>query len=210
MAGRDGIRLLWRRLLTRILVGEYAGVPARDVDLRRDTRGRPWAAHRGRRLELGFSPSRSRDWIACAVGPLPLGLDIEAEPAVHRPVPPAMAKSVLHPAERTPGPVSRAELLRVWTLKEALAKATGHGIGRGGLSAIRTDLRAAGSVLVDAGAWADAEDWQLRPLDLGVPLYAALAVRTTDRGTHAPAVHVSTRSLLPHSLDRSADRSTPP
>ncbi|MFE5737841.1 4'-phosphopantetheinyl transferase family protein [Streptomyces celluloflavus] len=198
MAGRDGVRLLWRRLLTRILVGEYAGVPARDVDLRHDNRGRPWAAHHGRRLELGFSPSRSRDWIACAVGPLPLGLDIEERPTVRRPVPPAMAKGVLHPAERTPGPVGRAELLRVWTLKEALAKATGHGIGHGGLSAMHTDLRAAGSVLVDAGAWADAGDWQLRPLDLGVPVYAALAVRATGRGTRAPAVHVSTRSLLPH------------
>ncbi|MDR1052017.1 MAG: 4'-phosphopantetheinyl transferase superfamily protein [Deltaproteobacteria bacterium] len=77
---------------------------------------------------LSFSLSHSGDWVALAVGgPAPLGVDVEKRR--REPVPPALMKRTLSPEELLalpePGPFA---FIRVWTLKEALAKALGLGL----------------------------------------------------------------------------------
>ena len=83
------------------------------------------------RPDFHYSISHSGDWVACAVGTMPLGVDIQEE----RPVRPAVFRA-LSLAEQaylsTLDPSARfSAFFDIWCLKEAYTKAIGLGLQAG-------------------------------------------------------------------------------
>lgn len=88
--------------------------------------GKPFLADR---RDVHFSLSHCRSGVACAVGGVPVGIDIESI----RPYKPALARHVLSDGEleRVEKAERRdVEFIRQWTMKESLLKLTGEGIRR--------------------------------------------------------------------------------
>ncbi|MFE0775151.1 4'-phosphopantetheinyl transferase family protein [Streptomyces sp. NPDC058861] len=132
-ARRDDV--LAARLLVRLCVARFTGLPLgasgpeqHCAECGRDGHGRPRLAGRP---GLGVSMSHADGLVAAAVGPGPVGIDVE--PASRRPGPPSVLRRLLPEADLReaaarpdPGPA----LLRLWVRGEALFKA-GGGTGLG-------------------------------------------------------------------------------
>lgn len=74
-----------------------------------------------------FSISHTKNHAFCVLSQKNVGLDAEE---TDRKVSPAMARKFLSPTEQARlGPDMQREVLRLWVLKEALAKREGRGIG---------------------------------------------------------------------------------
>jgi 4'-phosphopantetheinyl transferase len=131
---------------------------------------------------LGFSLSHTPGMVACALGPAETGVDLEAlDRAV---VPEQLAPACLTRAETAAllalSPAARPErFLRLWTLKEALVKATGEGLSR--------DLTGLGFGLdpphIQEGE--DAAEWVLTQFQPDARHVLALATRRA-KGLAAP------------------------
>ena len=112
----------------RELLGAHLGMPAREVVLEHDPFGRPQLTH-----ESGLHVSTAHDGrlFAVAIGPAPLGIDLERI----RPLPDwrALALDHLPTPERAalqglPESEAPAAFLAAWTRLEACAKLGGRGI----------------------------------------------------------------------------------
>lgn len=134
----EGARFLGRRALLRHIVGRIVPVEAGRVAIAADDDGAPRVAGRP---EIFVSLSGRDDLCLAAVGPSPLGVDLE-------PLAPAATTvwSVLRADERAmlrdmPDDAGRhVAFLRIWTLKEAYLKALGLGLRRAPESfAVRLD-----------------------------------------------------------------------
>lgn len=167
--------------LLRALVATVPGAPPPgEWRMAAEPGGRPVVPGLG----LGVSLSHTGGMVACAVGPAETGVDVEAlDRAV---APEALAPACLTPTETAAllglPPAARPErFLRLWTLKEAVAKAMGEGLSR--------DLTRLGFRLdpprVAEGAVA--EEWMLAQLWPDARHVVALAVRH-DAGRPAPAL----------------------
>jgi 4'-phosphopantetheinyl transferase len=130
-AGRTGSRRLIRETL-RALLG-------RDTGLARDRRGRPYPvdARTGARLDADLNLAHTDDVLLLGVraGGGRIGVDVER---VDRRIglEPGMLAKVCHPGERAAlawtEPAERpGQLVRLWTRKEAVAKADGRGLALG-------------------------------------------------------------------------------
>ncbi|MER5206099.1 4'-phosphopantetheinyl transferase superfamily protein [Streptomyces sp. NPDC002825] len=119
------------RLLVRLCVARFTGLPPEAAgpdqyceDCGRHGHGRPYLS---RRPGLGVSLSHADGLVAAAVGPGPVGVDVE--PAARRPGPLPVLRRLL-PAdelrEATAAPDPDAALLRLWVRGEARFKAGGH------------------------------------------------------------------------------------
>jgi 4'-phosphopantetheinyl transferase len=124
--GTDAVRFATGRAVLRLLAGRYTGAAPRSIVLDRTC---PYcqAPHGKPRVsgapELDASVSGSGDLVAIAASrSTTVGLDIEAVSAARLA---GMAALVLAPGEpmRTP-----REALQLWCCKEAILKATGHGL----------------------------------------------------------------------------------
>lgn len=119
----------------RLLLGHYLDVPPARLKFSRHCRhcgaghGKPvveWPA-----TTLDFSLTHSGDWVGLAVAAEPVGLDVQ-ELAEGTDVV-ALSDTVLAPAElrwwaRQPAETARTAFFGYWARKEALLKATGHGL----------------------------------------------------------------------------------
>ncbi|MFE2973732.1 4'-phosphopantetheinyl transferase family protein [Streptomyces sp. NPDC059258] len=125
-ARRDDV--LAARLLLRLCASRVTGLPPRDVEpaqrcpgCGRDGHGRPYLPdHPG----LGVSFSHADGLAAAAVGPGPVGIDVE--PLTRRPGPVAVLRRLLPQDEvdaACAGPDPGPALLRLWVRREALFKA---------------------------------------------------------------------------------------
>ncbi|MBX9393847.1 4'-phosphopantetheinyl transferase superfamily protein [Streptomyces sp. TRM72054] len=163
LAGHVGLRLL---------LGAYLGVPPADVPFRRlpcpscgEPHGRPGVPGD----PVHFSLSHSGGLCLLAFAPVPVGVDIEAVPALE------VAQEVgtsLHPQEaaelRAVRAVDRpAVFARVWARKEAYLKGLGVGLGR----AMSLDY------LGTAGAVAKVPGWRIEDVAVGDGHAAAVAVQ---------------------------------
>ncbi|MFF7780069.1 4'-phosphopantetheinyl transferase family protein [Streptomyces tanashiensis] len=116
------------RLLVRLCVARFTGLPPEASgpdqycdDCRRYGHGRPYLS---RRPALGVSLSHADGLVAAAVGPGPVGVDVE--PAARRPGPLPVLRRLLPGAElreAAAGPDPGAALLRLWVRGEARFKA---------------------------------------------------------------------------------------
>lgn len=114
--------------LTRRLLERVAGVEAAMWRFAAGELGKPHIVDPS--SPLHFSHSHAGGLVACAVAAFPVGIDAEQR---NRAVAPATMEAVLAPSERAllmaAAPASRAEtFLQLWTLREALVKATGRGL----------------------------------------------------------------------------------
>ncbi|MFE8938449.1 4'-phosphopantetheinyl transferase family protein [Streptomyces sp. NPDC007872] len=171
-ARRDDV--LAARLLVRLCAARFTGLsPGASgpeqycAACDRTGHGRP---HLGGRPDLGVSLSHADGLVAAAVGPGPVGVDVE--PATRRPGPPSVLRRLLPEAdlrEAAARPDPGPELLRLWVRGEALFKAGG---GTGLRLLERTDRRRGAVAAVATGtpvtAFSSLEEI-LRPEGAGSP-----------------------------------------
>jgi phosphopantetheinyl transferase len=106
--------------MLRALVANESGIPGCDVDLRHDTKGRPYVAQAP---DLFVSLSRSREAVACAVSrTAPIGVDIEK--IEERPADAGLLGAFV----LTPEPVTSRSFYFHWTALEAFWKSCGTGL----------------------------------------------------------------------------------
>ncbi|WP_327165616.1 4'-phosphopantetheinyl transferase family protein [Streptomyces zaomyceticus] len=156
-----GIRLPSRRddvvasrLLVRLCVARFTGLPPAEStpaqlcpDCGRHGHGRPYLPGRP---GVGVSLSHADGLVAAAVGPGPVGIDVE--PSTRRPGPPRILRRLLSEtefaeavAQPDPGPA----LLRLWVRREARLKA-----GRDDLRLVEWTDRDRAAVVTVAGTTA--------------------------------------------------------
>ncbi|MFF8381967.1 4'-phosphopantetheinyl transferase family protein [Streptomyces sp. NPDC015661] len=126
---RDDV--LAARLLVRMCAARFTGLPPEATGpeqycpaCRRYGHGRPYLSGHP---ELGVSLSHADGLVAAAVGPGPVGVDVE--PAARRPGPLPVLRRLLPAAElreAVAGPDPEAALLRLWVRGEARFKAGGR------------------------------------------------------------------------------------
>ncbi|MAC81194.1 MAG: 4-phosphopantetheinyl transferase [Rhodobacteraceae bacterium] len=175
----DRTRYIAARGRLREILSGYTGAAASMLDFHTIARGKP-----ALRDGPAFNLSHAGGWAALAVAPdhpgLQLGVDIEAI----RPINPAVATRAFSPHEQ-------AEMRRLlpagwmrgffngWTRKEAVIKATGHGLGVDLKSfdvSLLPDVPA--RVLRSRGPLPAAPDWTLVNLDTGPGFCGAVAAVT--------------------------------
>jgi 4'-phosphopantetheinyl transferase len=163
-------RFVLGRTLLRRAVGQLLGVPAEELALVVDERGKPHLADPAEEPGPFFNLSHSGPVVAVAVASVAVGVDVEslrpvvsAERLARRFLSAAEAAAVLaaDAAER-----DRA-FLRIWTQKEAYLKATGLGVGMP-LREVDTEPDPARPprLLAIAGDRAEAAHWTLLEADI--------------------------------------------
>ena len=146
-ADRDRFEIAWS--MTRRVLGELTDTDPRALTFERrcqhceDRRhGKPRLVSQARDAGRGldFSISHAADRVVLAVTDTGLvGVDVEAGTNTVD----ELAGMILHPDEPI---ASGADLLRVWVRKEAVLKATGHGIARPMIDVNLDDLPAGAGV----------------------------------------------------------------
>jgi 4'-phosphopantetheinyl transferase len=178
-------------------------VLSHDGDLRpeswqfeRTPHGKPFLIGHGE-ARTSFSLSHAHGMVACAVtaGGIDLGVDVEC---LDREVDALdIATRFFSPAEtqllaRLDSESRRRRFFDLWTLKEALVKATGAGLSTP-LSSVAFTVGAAGDVTLEAPALIDADSWQFGLFAPGPKHRLAVAVRRTT----SPRVQLILRSVAP-------------
>jgi phosphopantetheinyl transferase len=140
--------------LVRVLAGQWLGCDPQSLALVAASFGQPRLQAAGADVSLHVSLSHSGGWLAVALAPVPVGVDLELS---RRPRDwQALARALFAEEESRAlddaAPVARAAVFhRVWTLKEAYAKRDGRGLTR---TRLRTVVaRPAPADQADAWCW---------------------------------------------------------
>ena len=166
----------------RAVLAAYLGVQPAEVFLTEGEHGRPMFAS-GHAQTLGFNWSHSGDHALIAVGRhISPGIDIEWQR--DRPRALEIARRYFTAEESTglaalPADQRHAAFLELWTAKEAVLKALGRGIAFG-LDRLSISS-GSGALELQRLEGDDAGAWQLRRLEPGPGLIAALAWRGGPR-----------------------------
>lgn len=169
-----------RRFYLRMLLGAYLGVAGKDVSLLRGPRGKPVldASRHGDDLHFSLSKSGRRLLVGIAAGH-EIGVDLELRHRKPRDVPDLARRFFTDTEARAIcdlGPEARdAAFMRIWACKEAVAKASGHGIAnRFCRFSVNAGSDAPPSVINDEDH--PVEDWRLVLLTPEEGYIAAVAV----------------------------------
>ncbi len=179
---RVGYRPQVGRAPLRRVLAAYLGLPPAEVILTEGEHGRPMLAP-GHEQGLGFNWSHSGDQALIAIGRhISPGIDIER--ARDRPRALEIARRYFTTEEATAlaslsGDQRHAAFLELWTAKEAVLKALGRGIAFG-LDRLSISS-GSGALELQRLEGDDAGAWQLRRLEPGPGLIAALAWRGGPR-----------------------------
>jgi 4'-phosphopantetheinyl transferase len=175
----DGARFTAARSRLRQLLAAHVGGRPEDIDFALSAEGKPRLAGAHAASRLAFNLSHSGGHAAAAlIADVEIGIDIEAV----RPVEPELAERFFAPAEiaqlRALAPSQwLAGFYRCWTRKEAVLKASGHGLGVPLDSfAVATDGTGPVRVLHAGGALSGAEAWSLLPFAIAPDLPGAVVV----------------------------------
>lgn len=214
-ADRD--RYLAAHALARLVCGQAAGVPPERVEFtlhcpvcdRTDPHGKPRPAGTASGLEISWSHSGDRVGVALARD-VPVGLDVERVSA-GRDID-GLADHVLAAAERAdldalPPERRTAGFFGYWTRKEALLKATGHGLAGGPTSVEVGPPDAPAAVRAWHGPAAQDAVW-LTDLDAGPGYRAALAALCA--GPLTVVVHDGTALLAAGATPSAPPQPSPP
>lgn len=128
----DRRRFLTGRALARGVLGGYLGRPPTEISLAVTAFGKPYLRRDGG-PDLRFNLSHSGNLVALAVGIRDeVGIDVEAEPLGNADglAPIVLSRPERRSYEELPEGLRPAALLRCWTRKEALLKASGAGLSR--------------------------------------------------------------------------------
>ncbi|MFD4870060.1 4'-phosphopantetheinyl transferase family protein [Streptomyces sp. NPDC058412] len=132
----DRHRYLASHLGLRIILGAYTDLPPQHIRLTREdcpTCGGPHGRPTTPDSPLHFNLSHSGDLAYLALATRPTGIDVELTPT------PQTVTDILHTLHPTetdeltslPEDQRPQALARIWTRKEAILKATGHGLAEG-------------------------------------------------------------------------------
>lgn len=191
-AGPSGLtrreRVLKRRIqqqfVLRLLLGSYLGLPGKDVRVVRGERGKPALSPDQALSGLHFNVSHSGSWLAIALTrELAVGVDIEAERSLRRPV--DMARRYF-PEDEAEWLASRDEsvqsrlFLVQWTAREALVKATGSGLA-GVLPKIRLGFNPA-RIQALPESWPAPARWSLIQPQMPAGVVGHVAAAASDLG----------------------------
>jgi 4'-phosphopantetheinyl transferase len=129
---RDRTQYMWARIQLRGLLGGYLGYRGRDVRFEYGANGKPRLSTGGHNKRLRFNLSHSGELAVCAVScSAEVGVDVEcAHPAVDFLAIAQRYFGAREVAALAALPVEEARqcFFRLWTRKEALAKAQGTGV----------------------------------------------------------------------------------
>lgn len=168
--------MLARALLSDMLADIW-DIPPLALEIRSEPSGRPYLAAKSERSLPFISLSHSRGWVACAATEIgPVGIDIE------RPRPGrdhgGISSVAFGPREQARVTAAGAcAFYRIWTLREAIAKACGQGL------TLATDGRDRAHDGPDEGEWAttlDGTGWALSHRIMERDLSLATAVILND------------------------------
>ena len=142
-----------RRFYLRLLLGAYLGLPGKAIKINRRNRGKPVLDATAHDENLFFSMAKSQDCLLVGFSTFCyLGVDLEpAQRRAHNAL--GVSRRYFSPAESAAlaaySPAQRdAAFLRVWACKEAVVKASGHGIAnRLCRFTVETDLERPAAVL---------------------------------------------------------------
>jgi 4'-phosphopantetheinyl transferase len=188
----DRSRALIAALLPRLAIGARRGIPISAIGLPRTAAGKPYAPdERG----LCFNLSHSGSYVALAMGPSAVGIDIEQIRTGNDCD--AIAARFFAPDERDwlqrfDAAQRRLRFFELWSRKESILKATGEGLA-GHLAGFSTVPDANQEQAIEVGE----ERWWVRSYH-DLPGYS-LAVSTTAAGLPR---HPPIRSLLRDHPDR--------
>jgi 4'-phosphopantetheinyl transferase len=171
--------------LLRRLLSEFHGLPPLSWRFRSNRFGRPEIApEQGLAHPPRFSISHTPGLAVCAVSigdtPKNMEIGVDAESLQRRIEPLALADRFLSSREAQwlralPEEQRRYEFIRLWTLKEAIAKATGLGLQMD-LKSFHCDADKA-SVAFERADWGAPEDWELRNFSAAPHHSISLALR---------------------------------
>lgn len=122
-----------RRFYLRTLLGSYLGLPGKDVSLVRGERGKPVldASRHGEAMHFSLAKSGRRIIVGIA-GAAEVGVDLEVEDRKPRKVVDLSRRFFSSEEAASIAQLPQAEqpaaFMRTWACKEAVAKASGHGI----------------------------------------------------------------------------------
>lgn len=178
-----------RRFYLRMLLGAYLDVPGKDVTLLRGPRGKPIldASRHGEDIHFSLSKSGERLLIGIS-GAHEIGVDLELR---HRKPRNARALSRRFFTDSEAGAICGldpeahdAAFMRTWACKEAVAKASGHGIAnRFCRFTVNPGLQ--GPPRVEADEDHSVSGWQLALLVPDSEFIAAVAARQSDLSIEA-------------------------
>jgi phosphopantetheinyl transferase len=157
-----------RAALRQLLRRRHPGV---DWTFAADARGKLFATSGSGHEGPAVSISHTRGWVACAVADHPVGIDIEA----HRPRDHAAIAEYAFGARENALVRSAgvAGFYRIWTVREAISKATGDGL------ALVTDARDRADEGPDVGRWTTSSEqgtWLLAHMRPAPSVSAAIAL----------------------------------
>jgi 4'-phosphopantetheinyl transferase len=186
--GRGAAAFLITRAVLRTVLGHLLDRPGTQVEIITSERGKPSLAE-GANPPLHFNTSHSRTQALVALSRVgEIGVDVEDigrvdERVVRRSLSNEEYErlAVMNSEDRTKA------FFRLWTVKEACAKATGVGIGIG--------MRIVAATLEDSGRWGEFK-WE--SIDAGPRVAAAVAVRSAEHveGRGPVALHSGVLSAL--------------
>jgi 4'-phosphopantetheinyl transferase len=173
---RARVTMLARALLSNMLADIW-DIPPHEAEIRSERSGRPYLAAKGVHRLPFISLSHSRGWVACAATEVgPVGIDIERQrPGRDHGGISAVAFGPLERARVTGAGVGA--FYRIWTLREAIAKASGQGL------ALATDGRDRAHDGPDQGEWVttlDGSRWALSHRFMEDDVNLATAVMLSD------------------------------
>ena len=123
-------RFLFRRVLRRVLLGRYLGLPPQDLRFGTDAQGKPFLADGT--PGLAFNASHSGDFAVVAVtAGRAVGVDVERvrpEGGLERVAARFFAADEVEALRKIPAAAQGAAFFRCWTRKEAYLKARGEGL----------------------------------------------------------------------------------
>jgi 4'-phosphopantetheinyl transferase len=175
---RLGRRRLQQQFVLRLLLGSYLGCPGKDLNIARSSRGKPYLEAAPSAAPVTFNVSHSGSWLAIAIArELPVGIDIECERPMRRPIDMARRYFSASEAELIASlaePGRSARFLRQWTAREAMVKASDSSLAES-LAAIELDGESVAIRRLPPD-WPSTEQWSLLAPDLPGGLRGHLAV----------------------------------
>lgn len=183
-----------RRFYLRLLIGAYLGIPGKAVRINRSHRGKPVLDATVHQEDLHFSMARSGECLLVGLADaFHVGVDLEPlERRARKPL--AVAQRYFSVAEATtlnglPAEELDDAFLRVWACKEAVVKASGHGIANQ-LCRFTVETRPQRRAAVLDFEGQQAADWSLSLLSPASGYLGALAAPV-------PAVRIRAFRLVP-------------
>lgn len=126
--GADVQRSLLGELLSRYLIGSKLKIISREIEFKVGPNGKPEFPEND---TIHFNISHSGQWVACAISPIPVGVDVERI----RSVKPGLAERFFTGKEFNmlqdlPEEERIEKFIELWTLKESFLKTIGRGLTR--------------------------------------------------------------------------------